>query len=238
MAAGARTVGPAFDYRLRWTWMVATLVVAAAAWAGVRVAAARSATAGRALVAALAATLVALTGVNVVTAATAGTPQEGDSAVLEELLPPVLDEVAGVQGPVAVTDSYATGAWYARSVVLQLERRGVDARVPQDQEQLFGPRRVLDGEAEVTLVVAMNRYVEQLEADPSLRLVAEWSGVPTEDLEAAARERRRLDDDLAAGRIDADEHAVRQWEVDTALTIEGEATAHRVAVFVREDAGR
>ena len=40
--AVVRTVGQAFDYRLRWTWMVAVLVIAAAAWAGLREAGDRS----------------------------------------------------------------------------------------------------------------------------------------------------------------------------------------------------
>jgi hypothetical protein len=232
--AVVRTVGPAFDYRLRWTWMVAVLVAAAAAWAGLRAARHRSAALERGLLGGLGVALVAVSAVNVYTGATAGTPQEGDSGVLTELMPAVLDEVEGADGPVLVSDLYATGAWYVRGTALQLERRGIEARVPAEQGQLFGDRRVDRGDAAVELVVVANQYVDVLAADPSLRLLADWSDVPADELATADRDRRSLDEDLAAGRITPDEHSVAMWMVDAGLAAHTDATFYRVAIFVQE----
>ena len=229
--AVVRTVGQAFDYRLRWTWMVAVLVIAAAAWAGLREAGDRSPRIERGLRGALGVLLVAITAVNAVAGATAGTPQGGDTVALEALMPAVLDEVDGGDTSVLVTDRFATGAWYARGIVLQLERRGVDVRVPADQEQVFGTRRVGRDEADVTLVVAQNEAIDTVERDPTLRLVASWSSASADELAAAAQERATLDADLAAGRITYVEHAVLNWQTDHALADNTGAVAYRVAVF-------
>ena len=111
--------------------------------------------------------LVAITAVNAVAGATAGTPQGGDTVALEALMPAVLDEVdEGDTSVLFATDRFATGTWYTRGIVLQLERRGVDVRVPADQEQVLGPRLVGGDEADVTLVVAQNEYIDTVEREP------------------------------------------------------------------------
>ena len=229
-----RTVGPAVDYRLRWTWMVAVLVAAATVWAGLRAATHRSETLGRVLLGVLGVVLVAVSAVNMVTGATAGTPGEGDSDAMAALMPAVLEEVEGVDGTVLVTDGFSTGTWYGRGIVLQLERAGIDARVPRNQRQLFGDRRVDDGGAEVTLMVATNEFVEVVAADPGMRLVVEWTDLTPEERADAEAEWEQIDEDLAAGRITPEDHAFVTWAVDMKLAAETEAVHYRVAVFVRE----
>ena len=73
--------------------MVAVLVIAAAAWAGLQEAGDRSPRIERGLRGVLGILLVAITAVNAVAGATAGTPQGGDTVALEALMPAVLDEV-------------------------------------------------------------------------------------------------------------------------------------------------
>ena len=234
VAAVSRTVGPAFDYRLRWTWVPATLVAAVTVWVAGRAIVARRPDVKRYGEWGLLAALVVVTGVNTFTAATAGTPQGADSAALAELMPAVRDEVEGVDGQVVVTDMFSTGSWFARGVVLQLERAGVDARVPSAYARLFGERRVVGGEGDLTLVVGMNEAVETLDADPDLRRVAFWTEVPDEAFDRADEQQAALDDRLAAGEIDANEHALRSAVIDHQLSDYAGATAYQIGVYAEE----
>jgi hypothetical protein len=130
VVAVARTVGPMFDYRLRWTWMPPLVAFVAVAWAGWQAASARwGRRADVALSLVATATLVVVTGVNIVDAATAGTPQAYDSAMVGDLMPDIVEVLDPDAGPVVVSDPWTPGSWYGRAVVLQLERRGFDARV-------------------------------------------------------------------------------------------------------------
>ena len=75
VVAVARTLGPVFDYRLRWTWMPPLVAFVLVAWAAWRAAVARwGPRADLALSVVAAATLVVASGMNIVDAATAGTP--------------------------------------------------------------------------------------------------------------------------------------------------------------------
>lgn len=138
VVAVARTVGPVLDYRLLWTWMPPLLAFVAVAWAGWLAAADRwGGRADRVLTVAATAALVAVTAVNVVTAAGAGTPHPDDSALVRDVLPRVAEQLDPGGGAVVVSDPWTPGSWYGRALVLQLERRGYDARVPADKAAEF-----------------------------------------------------------------------------------------------------
>src|SRR5690606_23522479 len=144
--AVGRTIGPAFDYRLRWTFMPAMVGAVVIGWAGWRLAADRwPGTGERALRGVALAALVVLGGVNVVTAATAGTPQDLDSEAVASITDQVLEGLPDEpEGTVEVRDALHAGAWYARGLVLQLERRGVDVGVPASVADEYGRHRVAD----------------------------------------------------------------------------------------------
>ncbi len=142
MLAVARTVGTAFDYRLRWTWILGMVGFIVVAWGGWSFVSSRWGGAGRVL-GPLSATMVVLaTGLSIASASSADVPYAADSEVLVLLMPEVLDAVEGVDGEVLVTDSLS-GTRYGRGVVLELERHGFDARVPADRRELFGDHRVV-----------------------------------------------------------------------------------------------
>ncbi|MDQ3461478.1 MAG: hypothetical protein M3471_00355, partial [Actinomycetota bacterium] len=155
--AVARTVGPAFQYRLLWTHipaLVAFVVVALAAW---RLLSSRAPAARRGVTAVVAVALLVLTGVNVVTAATAGVPNPAETAAMSSVSSQVLDHVGDTEGTVLVSDPYSGAAWYARGIVLQLEKEGIDAAVPPERTWEAAEHRVhRGGPVAVRLVVVMN----------------------------------------------------------------------------------
>ena len=244
IVAVARTVGLAFDYRLRWTWVPAMLIVATTAWVGWRAldgsGRRRLEQAGRALVVAAVAGLGVLSAVNAVAAVRAGTPQGADSDIQARLLDGALGTLPEGDGQVVVSDVFHNGAWYARGLVLQLERRGVDARVPRHNEPLFAEHRVVDPDRPVRahFVVAINRGIADLAANPDVELVTEWTAVGRERTDEIDAELARLDADHRAGRIGAWEHVEAGGHLERERWGDSEATAWAVAVFRYTDPPR
>jgi hypothetical protein len=236
VVAVARTVGPAFDYRLRWTYVPALLGAIVIGWAAWTLAAARWPGAGRRVL-----PLVALAGlgvvgaVNVVTAARAGLPQHDDSRAVASITDQVIEALPDAEGTVLVTDGAYGGAWHARGLVLQLERRGLDVSVPADRADEYGRRRVHADPAGVRaeLLVTMDQWVDEVAERPGMHMIAEWSTVPPDEMDELMAERERLQLGLMDGERDAAELIERFDEVNDQLNGD-RSVAHRVAVFVVE----
>lgn len=234
--AVARTVGPAFDYRLRWTWVPAMIVVAVTAWAGWLWLADRGERRlFRLLVPGALVAVVALGVVNTVSGATAGTPQGGDSRALATLMPQIVAALPEGEGDVVVSDVYANGAWFARGVVLNLERRGIEARVPPDMARLFGDHRVhRRGDVRARLVVGQEEGIDALAEQPDLRLVARWAAAGWDRMRRLNDEAADLAADREAGRISEDEYVDRAGEIHRQRAGDDGATVYSVAVFLDE----
>lgn len=248
VVAVSRTVGPAFDYRLRWTYIPGLIGLVVIGWAGWTLADARWPRAGaRVLTPVALAGLTLLGGINVYTAATAGTPQNDDSASMASVSDQVLDHLSGYDGFVLVNDQSHSGAWHARGLVLQLEREGHDVGVHQVIADEYGQHRVLDGRGAtgegdgglgdvdrevIVLHVSRDEYIPRVAARPGMRMIAEWHSGPEEEIEALAAERVTVGEDMAAGRISEEEGMKRLAEITTALTNDHQATAYHVAVFL------
>jgi hypothetical protein len=235
-AAVVRTVGPAFDYRLRWTWVVAMVTTVMAAWAGWRWLVDRRPGAQRWLTGAAVAGIVVVSGVNTVTAAGQGTPYEPDSDVIAALMPDVKAAVDDALGPdgdgqVLVGDLFANGSWYARSIVLELEKDGYDAGVPEVYQDLFGEHRVADGQGDVRLFVAMDAGVHTFEEAPGLEKVAEWVGIDRERMEEGEAAIRDFQAEVEAGDMTPEDYDFKRSWVDLGLHQDTDATAYTVAVF-------
>jgi hypothetical protein len=239
MVAVARTVGPAFDYRLRWTYLPAMVGAVIAGWAAWTVVADRWPRVGARLLAPGALVALAVLGaVNVVTGATAGTPQNGNHDAMASITDQVLDEVDDRDGTVLVTDAFHSGAWYARGLVLQFERRGIDVGVEPSLVHEYGRHRVADSaEVGTVLVVTMDDTVEDIAARPQMRQIASWGALPADEMQALLDEREQLEVDLEAAAGDADEWMAiqeRLHEIPRELTGGTGSIAYRVAVFVDE----
>ncbi len=213
----ARTVGLAFDYRLRWTWILGMVAFVIVAWGGWSFVSNRWSRAGRVLGPLTVAVVAVVTGLNVVSALRAGVPYEADSVVLADVMPEVLEAIEGTDGEVLVTDSLA-GSWHARGVVLELERRGFAARVPAERKELFGDSRVV-GEAtpQARIHVGVDSELGPLGGDPNLRLLSEWRSLSPADVAELEARTAEVDADLEAGRIDQVEHELEKAAIERSL---------------------
>jgi hypothetical protein len=231
----SRTVGLAFDYRLRWTWILGMMAFVVLAWTGWRLVANRWDGAGRVLGPVAVVGVVVLSAVNVASALNAGIPYEDESELARAIIPGVLEAVDGVEGEVLVTDTLL-GSWYARAVVAELERHGFDARVPPGRRELFGDHRVVSDDPPAARVhVAVNQEVRGLRDHPKFRLVAEWEGATDEMIDEENRRRAELDADLEAGRIGAEAHSVGFFQSQERLHRGGDAFGYVAAVFLDLD---
>lgn len=234
-AAVARTVGPAFDYRLRWSWvppMIAFVVVSWAAWL--------AATRWRPrvtpwLVSGAVGILMVVTSVNVVTAAQAGNPGEGETDVVATIGPPALEAVDDVDGDgvVLVTEPFHQAAVYARGLAWYLDQHGVDVRVEPTLALHFGEHRAYDGEpVDAVLMVVADSGLDTADGDPEVAPVARWETDSIEMWEEVRQARDDLDAALASGAIDATEHAIAITALPKPTS--SAAFAHRVGVYLDE----
>jgi hypothetical protein len=221
IVAVQRTVGLLFEYRLRWTWVIGMIGFVAIAWcAALAFEHWRPALASRVIPGIALAGLTVCTVVNVATAATAGTPQEADTKVLAALMPGVLQDLernpGSKDGQVVVDDGEFQGSsWYSRSLVLQLERHGYDARMPSPRGLIVGDHRQQDdGPVAVHQVVASDGEIEHRDADPTLHLVAQWSSVTFDQQLAYKGRAAAINREFADGHIDATQHALELSNVD------------------------
>lgn len=127
-----------------------------------------------------------MTGANIVDAVSAGAPAERESRALASLVPDVLagmpaDRAAGRNGSTGAVEVYPTsfGAMlYMPGLVLELERNGVDARMPGSTDAAGAHRSLGDTQPATTLVVAVNDDILPYLDDPSTELLASWGDPP------------------------------------------------------------
>lgn len=231
-----RTIGLVLDYRLRWTWALGMAGFAAGVWCVALLLTWWRPVLGTKIVPVVGLVSLAMcTTVNIVSAATAGVPQHDDGKVLEALMPAVLDGLSrdpdSRSGQVMVDDGdFEEATFYARSLLLQLERHGYDARMAPPRGLVVGEHREGDdGRVGARLVVAMDRDIARRDADPSLRLLAKWSSVTADEERSFDQRAAALDRDVADGRISGGERLIRFREIDPSTT--DPAVAWAVAVY-------
>jgi hypothetical protein len=219
VVATARTIGPVYEYRVGWVrvlGMVAGVIVAWAGWSAL--VAWRPGLERRVLVPASLAVLAVLALVGSVAHVNAGRPQAGESATLAALAPGVVAGLPGGDGPVLVDGGMSFDASVVASgLVLQLERRGVDARLPAG-DRSAGEHRMDGGPPRrARLVVATGGEIPEAEAGAGASLLAFDGDRSIEELRAdvdAGREVpesaavavilvERADGDASAGAADA-----------------------------------
>ena len=231
IVAVARTVGLAFDYRLRWTWIVGMVAAVAVGWAAWSVASGRV---RRVLAAVAVAALVGASAVSTVVAVRGEVPRQADVLALRTVLPDVLDIVGDDPEQVVVHDGgYAGASWYTRSLVLQLERRGIDARMLPAERFVVGDHRVAEpDDVSHALLVAVDGEIATRDRDPGLRRIASWTSVSDAQVRAFQRLEARLDRDVARGVIEPVDRAKAIH--DQGLAVHDEAVAWAIAVYLDE----
>jgi hypothetical protein len=170
----ARTVGPAFAYRLGWSPLIAMLAMVVAAWGGWRIIEPRASTAvRRSLMFLSLLTLGVLVTVDTVAAIRAGTPQRTRSETVSTLAASALAALPSGDGDVLVrTFDPLTG--YQAGLVLWLERHGVSARVDPVNALSYGSHRVHhnDQPLRAVITIASDLYVDDLARRKDQRLIA------------------------------------------------------------------
>jgi hypothetical protein len=176
--AVSRVTGPAYEYRLRWTWFLATLAMVVVAWAALTLVLKQARTTGsmRWLLTMPIGALVVLVGVNSVSAARAGQPQRDISSAVHMLGPAVEAALPEGRGDVVVRTSAFEADVYTSALVLYLESRGTAVRVDRRREDEYGAHRVhaRDERQRALLIVAADQSFDEISTQPDLRLVAYW----------------------------------------------------------------
>ena len=188
----ARVIGPVYAYRVRWTWMLAMtsfVVVAWAAWVAVfdrrpsvtvfdrrpsvTVFDRRANVAARWCVPVAVSTLVVLAMVSSVGAARAGTPQQPEESFVAALGPRVFARLPRGDGDVTLRATSFGASFFLSGLVLNLERRGVAARVDKSEGWIYGEHRVhRTGRVRADLWVVTDLNVEVFMRRADLRLLA------------------------------------------------------------------
>jgi hypothetical protein len=171
--ATARTVGPIFAYRVGWAWLLGMLGIVLVAWAGWRALTDwRPALERRLLVPLALVALVVMAVVNSVAHVRAGEPHEVSSHRVRELVPQVVEALPPGDGEIIVDGPGFLASGLASGVVLELEKKGYDARVPTGNFA-YGPSRTEgDGPFRARYTVAVDGEILQAEKYPGMELVA------------------------------------------------------------------
>jgi len=210
VVAVSRTVGLVYAYRLVWTWVLGALAAAFAVWTAWTWLARRFPSAERrVLVPGAVVVLAAVSSVDVTIALRDSPPDPRDSAVMSELVPEVTSALPPGDGPVVVQPMSYTAIGWSSGLVVGLEHEGVDARLPADSEAMgphrtapaSGPRTGLDVVTDADILTALSR--------PGVELVAYAGDIDRDELAAAVGRQEDLEEQYAAGEIDAEELLAR-----------------------------
>jgi hypothetical protein len=180
-----RTTGAAYDYRTRWTLLIAMIATAVSLWTGWTLLAGRLTPSLRRSALLLGVLPIAIVaGLDTTAAVRAGTPQRPMSASMQRLGTATLAELPARKGAVIVESPDAiTGA--LGGLVLWLERHGVKARVDPQYELAAGRHRSYrGGEIRAVLTIASDTNADDYAMRADQGLVA-----ATTDFHVEARQR-------------------------------------------------
>jgi hypothetical protein len=201
----ARIVGPAYAYRLQWTWFLGTLAFIIVLWAAWTLIARQTRAPGggqRALLAVTLLVLVVLSGINTVSATRPGAPQDDMSSALNKLGPGIEAALPKARGDVLVLNTPAAYG-YLPGVVRYLERRGIQVRIDRSLEDSYGRHRVhLPGSPlRGAMTIAADEDFDERISSPHLRLVAYWGTKTQQERQTILMRRADLQAAYDAGTL-------------------------------------
>jgi hypothetical protein len=201
----ARIVGPAYAYRLQWTWFLGTLAFIMVLWAAWTLIARRTRARDpgrRELLAVTLSVLVVLSGINTVSATRPGAPQDDMSSALNKLGPGIEAALPKTRGDVLVLSTPAAYG-YQPGVVRYLERRGAQARVDRSLEDSYGRHRVHQPDSPLrgAVTIAADEDFDDRITSPHLRLVAYWGTRTPEERKPIVMRRAELQALYEAGTL-------------------------------------
>ncbi len=192
----AQTVGPMYEYRLRWIWVLAGLCVAftvaqAARMFGRRVTDNRV----RPIIAACVTTTVVLGAFGVARITSYERPDASDTKTLSALSTAVLHRLPDRPGVVLLTAASFFSSTYLPGLVLVMERAGVRIKVENRRVSRvsFGDHRVYEREPlRARLLIATDGEIESVAARPGAHPIAYVSNVSRARRARSVRESNQL----------------------------------------------
>jgi hypothetical protein len=140
-----RTIGTAFEYRLRWALTLGMLAGVVSVWAFWEEAEARRRQAREVLTVVALLALGAFAIGNSIGAVREDIPLANQSQALSELVRPTLDSLPDGDGEVVIRSSSVAALEYQSGLVLAMERAGVPVRVTGITSTGFGDNRIYEG---------------------------------------------------------------------------------------------
>ncbi|HET6774177.1 MAG TPA: hypothetical protein VFH36_12740 [Acidimicrobiales bacterium] len=181
VVAVARTIGPVFEYRLGWAQVLGMVAGVIMAWAGwLALARWRPALEGRLLVPAALVALAVLAVVGSVDHVQAGEPQHVQSAQIRGIMPDIVEGLPPGDGPILVDTAWSFDASvHAASIVLQLDRRGIDGVFDQGSTAGGEHRGAYDAaDVRARLVVAVGDDIPVVAELAGATLLGRAAGAP------------------------------------------------------------
>jgi hypothetical protein len=200
-----RIAGPAYAYRLQWTWFLGTLAFIMVLWAAWTLIArqTRAPDGGqRVLLAVTLSVLIVLNGINTVSATRPGAPQDDMSSALNKLGAAIEAALPKTRGDVLVLSTPAAYG-YQPGVVRYLERRGIQVRVDRSLKESYGRHRIHqpDSPLRAAMTIAADEDFDERITSPHLRLVAYWGTRTPDERKTILMHRAELQAAYEAGTL-------------------------------------
>ena len=235
--SAARIVGEPYPYLLRWTWSIGALAWFAVGWTALRVLAERPSVTrfGEPVLWAAVAVAVLLAAATTITGIHAQLPGASSERALRRLAPQLLAFARRTPAPVLVESAPDIGsAALADGLLLELDKRGIDARFERDGGgRGVGEHRTVEpADARTTLLTAAGSAVDTYDANPAFRRVATYDALTPDERASLVS----LTDELRTYLRTAHAFDVRGWahlhpDAFRRLTELGERD-DRAAVFI------
>jgi hypothetical protein len=203
----ARTLGPIYEYRLRFVWTLGMLTTAFVLWMAADFVVRRLARPERwtsVMTGVLVVAVVGISGFGVVTAASTTPPNDHESRVVAALAPQLIRGLPAGPGVVVPTARSFEAGTLLPGVMVDLEHHGIPVRMRQqaDDRLRFGDERILtDEHVRARIRLAVDDEIDRAASARCARRLAYWGRVPESARRRAVRATRRIDRDLAAHRI-------------------------------------
>jgi hypothetical protein len=203
----ARTLGPVFEYRLRFVWVLGMLSAAFIVWMAADFVVRRlshRATWTAVATGVLVAGVVGISGFGVATAPSTTPPDDHNGQVVATLMPQLLRALPPGRGVVVPTETSFAAGPLRDGIMVDLEHHGILVRMRQgaDDRLRFGDHRILTTEpVRATIRVAVDDELERIARRPCARRLAYWGRVSSSKRARAVRAVARIHRDLAAHRI-------------------------------------
>ena len=169
----ARTIGPMYEYRLRWVWVLAMLVVVSTLWTfAVLVGDGRRLS--RHVTIAGTGLLVVLSCLGIGTLLAADPPSLENTRLADGLATQVKRRLPPGTGELELVGTSFESYGFVPGLMLRLGRAGYAMRVPMtdDNRLRYGPMRLTQGVAPRRLTIVANEDIEKWEGLPGLKELA------------------------------------------------------------------